>query len=65
MNERLIRMPEVQNLTGMGRTTIYTAMERYGFPKPIKLGARSVAWRPSDIAAWIETRVSELPERAA
>jgi prophage regulatory protein len=26
------------------------------FPKPVKLGTRKVAWRESDIAAWIEDR---------
>jgi prophage regulatory protein len=31
-------------------------MKRGDFPQPVKLGARIVAWRESDVSAWLESR---------
>jgi prophage regulatory protein len=31
-------------------------MERDGFPRPIKIGSRSVAWIEEEVDAWIEAR---------
>ncbi len=54
--QRLIRLPEVLQLTGLSRTTVYRKIKLSQFPEPIQLGERSVAWRASDILAWIDTR---------
>lgn len=52
--ERLIRRPEVEARTGLSRSTIYEWMKRGDFPQPVKLGERLVAWRESDVVAWLE-----------
>lgn len=57
-NERLLRMPALTSLTGLGRTSIYEAISRGGFPKAVKLGRRS-AWPESEVRAWIEARKAE------
>jgi prophage regulatory protein len=54
--ERLIRRPEVEARTGLSRSTIYDWMKRGEFPQPVKLGARLVAWRESDVTEWLESR---------
>ena len=54
--QRLIRLPEVLRLTGLSRSTVYRKLKLSQFPEPIQLGPRSVAWRASDILAWIDTR---------
>jgi len=57
MSEKLLRRPEVLRTTGIGGTsTLYDWMARGEFPRPVKLGARAVAWRESDVLAWIEAR---------
>lgn len=56
MPNKLIRRPEVEALTGLSRSTIYDWMKRGEFPQPVKLGARLVAWRESDVTAWLEAR---------
>ncbi|NCQ24936.1 MAG: DNA-binding protein [Rhodobacteraceae bacterium CG17_big_fil_post_rev_8_21_14_2_50_63_15] len=56
MFETLLRRPEVQARTGLSRSTIYDWMKRGEFPQPVKLGTRLVAWRESDISAWLESR---------
>ncbi len=54
--QRLIRLPEVLRLTGLSRSTLYRKIHSSQFPQPVQLGPRSVAWRVSDILAWIENR---------
>lgn len=56
MANRLLRRREVQSRIGVSRTTLYDWTRRGLFPPPIKLGPRAVAWRESDVQAWIETR---------
>ena len=55
---RTIRRPEVQELTGLARSTIYALVKAGRFPKPLRLGPRAVGWRLSDVLAWLEA-----PER--
>lgn len=52
----LLRRPEVESRTGLSRSTIYDWMKRGNFPQPVKLGARIVAWRESDVTAWLDSR---------
>ncbi len=52
------------NKVGMGYTFIYEAMKVGAFPGPVQLpGGKAVAWRESEIDAWIAAlpRASELP----
>ena len=55
---RILRRDEVSKLTGLARATIYKKVADGSFPEPIRLGARSVGWRLSDIVAWLQA-----PER--
>ena len=49
---RILRMDEVCKLAGLAKATIYKNVNEGRFPPPIRLGARSVGWRLSDILAW-------------
>lgn len=51
-----LRMPTVLRVTGLGRSTIYRLIAEHKFPGPVRLGARAVAWRRSDIVHWSEER---------
>lgn len=63
---KLLRRPAVEELTGLSRATIYAMMASGDFPRPLRIGAQAVAWRASDIAAWIESReVAGSAPRAA
>lgn len=53
---RLLRLPEVMARVGLTRSPIYRQIAAGTFPPAVSLGARAVAWRESDIAAWIEAR---------
>ena len=53
MQQRLYRRPDVSDLTGLSKNTLYKMMRDGRFPKPVKLKGRAVAWRKSDLDAWI------------
>jgi prophage regulatory protein len=56
MAERILRRPEVERLTGLSRSTLYSWMGKDEFPRPVALGARLVGWREGDIQAWLKAR---------
>lgn len=56
MTEKLLRRSDVESRIGLSRSTIYDWMKRGQFPQPVKLGERLVAWKESDIAAWLDAR---------
>jgi prophage regulatory protein len=51
----LMRLPEVMEMTGMSKATIYRYMRSGTFPKNVCLGERAVAWRGGDISEWISS----------
>lgn len=56
---KILRLPEVKNLTGLARSTIYLKISQGSFPAPIPLGARSVGWIQNEIINWIERCINE------
>lgn len=57
--ERILRIPEVVEITGLSRTTIWRRVKSGDFPAPVRLGSlgtRSVGWRESAIREWLESR---------
>lgn len=53
MTDRFLRLPEVLERTGLSRWTLYRRMDEGAFPASVAIAANSVAWRESDIAAWM------------
>lgn len=55
---RIIRMPEVQALTGFSRSGIYKLISEGRFPKQKVLNVRSVGWDSMEIQQWINDRLN-------
>jgi prophage regulatory protein len=55
----LIRREEVERLTALSRSRIYDLMKQDSFPKPVRLGAMSVAWIHAEIIEWIAARIAD------
>jgi prophage regulatory protein len=53
MSERIVKLPEVLDRTGLSRTAVYACMAAGTFPAPVKLNARAVGWKSTDLDAWI------------
>jgi prophage regulatory protein len=49
----ILRRKQVEQETGLSRTTIYRRVADKTFPPPIELGPRCVGWRRGDIDAWL------------
>ena len=65
--DRILRIPEVVEITGLSRTTIWRRVKSGDFPVPVRLGSlatRSVGWRESQINDWLDSR-PELQEIVA
>ena len=56
---RLIRMPEVEHLTGFKRSNIYRLTRLGEFPKPVKLGPNASAYVASEVEAFIKSKIAE------
>ena len=57
MSIKLLKINQVCELTGLGRSTVYAKVAEESFPAPIKIGARASAWIESEIEAWIEEKI--------
>ena len=57
-HDRLLRLPEVQRLTGLGRSVIYQQMRDGLFPRSIKVGPRAASWSEAAVQAWIQQRLA-------
>jgi prophage regulatory protein len=57
MTDRFLRLPEVRRITAVSRSTIYLKIAQGLLPPPISLGARTIAWRESEIATMNAARV--------
>ena len=56
MHNRLLKRRQVEEITGIGRSSIYRLMKSGEFPQRVKVGRNAVRWRESDITAWVESR---------
>lgn len=51
-----LRLPAVESLTGLSKSTIYRLESKDLFPRRIKLSARATAWRADEVLAWLDSR---------
>ena len=58
--ERLLKLAEVLDLYPVSRTTWLDGVRRGVYPRPVKIAARRVAWRESEIRRLIEQCQSEV-----
>lgn len=61
---RFLRLPEVIQISGYRRTTIYEMIKAGNFPAPVHLGPRAVAWVESEVEAWMQERIDARDQAA-
>jgi len=54
---RILRRKQVEELTGLSRSTLYKFIKEGLFPQPISLGSRAVGWIGSEVDQWISKRI--------
>jgi len=63
--DRYLSWPEVRAITGLGRTTIWRLQKAGDFPKAVQISPRRIAWRASDLAAWLQPEPEPETARTA
>ena len=59
MSDRILRIEEVLDMTGLSRSSLYRRIDDGTFPAPLLLGgdtSRAVGWLESEVIAWIASR---------
>ena len=54
--DSLMTIAEVLQITGFSRSSVYVMMREGTFPTALKIGARAVRWRESEIREWERSR---------
>ena len=57
MPERILRLPNVLDRTGLSRSTVYLRVTEGRFPRPVSLGARAVGWIETEVEEWIARQI--------
>ncbi|MEG0921680.1 MAG: AlpA family phage regulatory protein [Comamonas sp.] len=58
--DRLLRIDAVRFLTSLSRSTIYSRIAAGEFPHAVRVHGNCMAWRESEIHAWIASRPCAL-----
>lgn len=58
MAQAILRLPAVKAESGASRSTIYLRIQQGLWPKPVRLGPRSVGWPAGEVAAINDARIS-------
>lgn len=61
---RVLRLPQVREKTGLSRSGIYERIRNGGFPPPINLGGRTVGWLDAEVENWITQCVQNRNQEA-
>lgn len=59
MLQKILRLSEIKNVTGLSRSSIYLRISEQRFPKPINLGGRAVGWLEDEVEAWVDQQVQQ------
>ena len=51
-----LRLPEVERLTSLRKSTLYVLMRKGEFPPSVQLSTRCVAWRESQVLRFMDER---------
>jgi prophage regulatory protein len=65
---RLLRLTQVMDVTGLGRTKIYELQAAGHFPMRVQITEHSVGWVEEEVQAWLARRIAArpaLPRRSA
>lgn len=56
--DRLLRLPEVEAVTGLKKSTLYLLMKRGEFVKSLQITPRTVARPESAVLQWVQDRIT-------
>jgi|TARA_Y100000114_G_scaffold82085_1_gene75777 prophage regulatory protein len=57
LHHQLLRRTQVQELTGLSKTSIYKRMNEGNFPQSIALSPKTIRWVRGEVIKWIEEQI--------
>ncbi len=64
-DDRFLRLPDVERMTGLRKSTIYEMIARREFPDRHSVGPKIVIWLESEVRRWMADRLAEARKKAA
>lgn len=61
--DRLIRLEEVEQLTGLKKSTIYRMVKTKEFPPSVRISGRATAWSENHVRQWVQSKIAEAVAR--
>lgn len=55
--DRILRLPDVERLTGLKKSTIYGLAKAGQFPRQVLIHRRMAGWSESAVLTWIQSRL--------
>jgi prophage regulatory protein len=55
---RILRLPQVCDVSGLGRSMIYQMEADQRFPTRVKIGVRAVGWLEGEVHSWLSKRIA-------
>ncbi len=56
---RFIRLPQVLEKNGLGKSKTWDMVKNKEFPQPIKLSPGTTVWVEEEVDQWVEDKISE------
>ena len=57
--DRLLRLPDVERLAGIKKSTLYALMQKGQFPPCVRISRRLSVWSESAVLTWVNERIRE------
>jgi prophage regulatory protein len=61
---RILRLPQVLNVTGLAKTKIYELQSQGNFPMRVQITSHSVGWIEHEVQAWLAHRAAARSEQS-
>jgi prophage regulatory protein len=62
---RILRLPEVDAITGKKESSIYEDITAGTFPAPVPIGPRAVGWLEDELIDWQQAQIAARAARVA
>lgn len=55
--DKILRLPQVEALTGLRKSTLYALAKKGEFPRQIHIHRRLTGWSEAAVLTWIQSRI--------
>lgn len=63
--DRLLKLPEVEHIAGIKKSTIYALMAEGNFPQRVRITRRLSVWPESEVFEWVNARIRASRDQEA